>query len=167
MQRKGGFDLFDQTTMLDDGRCPAPGRHNAHGGAELVRDAVDKAVDHPGTPVDDARLNARDGRLADGRGRGDEFDAADLRRRAEQTVGGRVDAGGDRTPEVLAVGRHDVEIYCRPEVHDDHRLSGPPSMSRNGVGYPIRSDLAWIVGQNGDPGSDARFHDNRRETKIP
>jgi hypothetical protein len=40
-------------------------------------------------------------------------------------------------------------------------------MSRNGVGYPIRSDLAWIVGQNGDPGSDARFHDNRRETKIP
>jgi hypothetical protein len=74
------------------------------GGAELATDRGDDAVDLSCEPVDDARLEPGDGRLADHARRLDVVDLDEPGRAGEQRVHRRLDPGRENTAHVLPVG---------------------------------------------------------------
>ena len=118
---------------------------------ELAADRRDDPVYLAGEAVDDAGLETSDRRLADHARRLDVVDLDEPRRTGEQRVHRDLDPRREDAADVLAVGRHDVEVRGRPEVDDDHgraeaRLRG------DRVDDPVRSDLAGVVVADRDSG---------------
>ena len=91
--------------------------------AELLADPADDSVDLTGEAVDEARLEAADGRLPDHAGRRDEVDLDETGRTREKRVHRDLDPRREHTADVLAFRRDDVEVRRRSEV--DHDAGAP------------------------------------------
>ena len=131
------------------------------GRLELAANRRDDPVDLAREAVDQPRLEAADRRLADHAGRLDVVHLHEPRSAREERVHRRLDPGREDAADVVAVGRHDVEVRRRPEVDDDHgraeaRLRG------DRVDDPIGTDLARVVVADRDPGADARADGEER-----
>ena len=113
--------------------------------------AVDDPVDLAREAIDEAGLQAADGRLADHARRLGEVDLDEPRGAREERVHRDLDAGRQHAADVLAGGRDDVEVRRRAEVDDDARRAVPLAR-RDGVDDPVRPDLARVVVADRDAG---------------
>ena len=121
--------------------------------SELLADLRDDPVHLACEPVDEAGLEAADGRLADhGRRRG-EVDLDEPGGAGEQRLHRDLDPGREHAAHVIAFGRDDVEVRRRAEVDDDAGRA-VALLRRDSVDDPVRPDLARVVVAN----RDARLH---------
>src|SRR5205814_1917202 len=104
--RVDGAGLFQH-----EGREAAGGHHRDVLGVvgQFLRHALDHTVHLAGEAEDDARLQRLDRVLADDAARAYELDLVQLRAPRGQGVDGDLDAGGDRTADVLALRGYRVE----------------------------------------------------------
>src|SRR5439155_303989 len=148
-------DELDRRRVRGDQVGETTGGDRARVDRELVANAPDDAVHLAGEPVDESRLEARDGRLADDVLRLDEVDFAQTGCPGEQRVHGDLDPRCQNTADVLGLRRHDVEVRRRAEVDDDARgavaVSGGDRV-RNAIG----TDLARVFVSDRNAGSHAR-----------
>jgi hypothetical protein len=84
----------------------------------------------------------------------------ELGRAREEGVGADGEAGGEHPPEVLALGRDDVEVGRGPEVDDDDPALGLV-VARDGVGDAVGADLARVLDEDRHAGPDPGPHDER------
>src|SRR5262249_56902831 len=119
LQREERIDLVDRPGVRGDQVGEPAGGDRGRVAAELGPDVADDPVDLAGEAVDDPRLERGDRRLPDHRLRPDEVDLAEARRPGEERVHRDLDARREYPADVLARGRHDVEVRGRAEVDDD------------------------------------------------
>ena len=140
-----------------DERREAAGGDDGAGVAELGEDALDQPVDQADVAVDDARLHRVDGVAPDDLRRLGDLDARELGRAREERVGADLQARREDAAEVLALGRHAVEVRRGAEVDDDDAALGPLE-ARDRVGDAVGADLARVLDEDGharaDPGAD-------------
>ena len=132
---------------------------------ELVLEPVDERVDLPAEPVDRARLDRLDRRLADHVLRRHELDAAQRRRAPEERVHRDLDAGEDRAAEVLTLCADRLDRVRGAEVDDDRRAA-VEVVCRDGVGDAVGADLLRVVVEDRHAGADAGLEHERVEAEV-
>jgi hypothetical protein len=149
-------DQLGETAGRDHGRIVA----------ELGADAVDERVYLAREAVDDPGLQRRARVLADHRRRRDEVHLEEACRAREERVHRDLHAGSEHAPRVLAGGGDDVEVRRGPEVDDDAGRA-VELLGGDGVGDPVRADLARVVVQHRHPGARPRADHVQRGVRPP
>ncbi len=105
--------MLDGVQVGQQQRRGVPGGHHGDIGTgepvHVVANSPHQPVDQSGEAENGAGLHALDGVLADHRPGPDQLDAAQRRRPGGRGVRGHLNAGRDRTPEELALGRDHVD----------------------------------------------------------
>ena len=160
------------STDLDGGRVrrdqlgqPAGG-DDARLDAELLPDGRDDSVHLTREAVDEPGLERRGGRAADRGRRLDEVHLDESGGALEERLHRDLDPRREHAADVLALGRHDVEVRRRSEVDDDARRA-VALLRGDRVGDAVRAHLARVVVANGDAGPDARPHHEQRRLRPP
>ena len=145
----------------------AAGRDAGAPGLELARGSrADDPVDLSGEAVDEAGLEAADGRLADHARRRDEVDLDEARGAGEERLHRDLDPRREYAADVFALRRDDVEVRRGAEVDDD-RGRAVALLRGDGVDDPVGADLARVVVADRDPRLDARPDDEQRRMRPP
>src|SRR5690606_3216713 len=95
----------------------------------------------------------------------DDLDAAQRGGTSEERIEADVDAGEDRTPEVLATGGDGVEGGGGAEVDDDGRPAVQVERG-DGVGDAVGAHLLRVVVEDGQPGADAGLDHDRVVAEV-